>query len=209
MHKKPVLIIIILLLLLSFISCTPKTKDEAEIEIKPEDIFGTWTSETTYENEQLGIKFALDGSYSAMNEEEINEFTAPEKMIINGAKQTDAKDDECYQYFDFGLKDSDNLTCIVLYYTDIEKETNADISVSSYCDMLMDGFTSYGNKVSKKSVASIAGTSYTKFTAYINDSVYIDYYLRKNGDLIAIWLVGHYEGQSSNPDELLNSIEKL
>ena len=75
--------------------------------------------------------------------------------------------------------------------------------------MLMDGFTSYGNKVSKKSVASIAGTSYTKFTAYINDSVYIDYYLRKNGDLIAIWLVGHYEGQSSNPDEFLNSIEKL
>ena len=103
MHKKPVLIIIILLLLLSFISCTPKTKDEAEIEIKPEDIFGTWTSETTYENEQLGMKFALDGGYSAMNEEEINEFTAPRKND-NERSQTKPMQRMSgrYQYFDFG-----------------------------------------------------------------------------------------------------------
>ncbi len=209
MHKKTVLIFIVLLLLFSFISCTRKPTQNEEEQANENNLFGTWTSETTYENEQLGIKFALDENYKVMNEDEVNDFISPEKMIINGANQAKEDTEGCYQYFDFGLKDSDELTCIVLYYTDIKKETNADISVSGYCDMLMDGFTSYGNKVSKKSVASIAGTSYTKFTAYINDSVYIDYYLRKNGDLIAIWLVGRYEGQSNDPDEFLNNITKL
>ena len=82
MHKKPVLIIIILLLLLSFISCTPKTKDEAEIEIKPEDIFGTWTSETTYENEQLGIKSNLQKEFAKKEKEDPSVMEKVHEMLV-------------------------------------------------------------------------------------------------------------------------------